>query len=213
MDWQAFYLSLKLASLSVLFLLPVATLIGRYLAYSQSMFSSLLEALVASPLIFPPSVMGFYLLSFWGKGSWIYEHLNTDLVFEFEGLLVASIIINLPFAVFPIKASFVSIPEALKETIEISDSNWFFKIFYLEAPMIWPSLVSAFILSFAHTMGEFGVALMIGGNIPEKTRTISISIYDKVQAFDLDAAANMSLILLSFSLTTLVVAQYLRKKS
>jgi len=209
MDWRAFEISLSLAFWTLAFLVPLSTMIARTLAWRQFPGRGLVEALVALPLVLPPTVLGFYLLESFGADSLIgglYQKLTGELLaFSFQGLLVASIIFNLPFAVQPIQRSFEAIQPNIREAAWVSGlSNWstFWRI---ELPLAWPGFVSALALTFAHTLGEFGVVLMVGGNIGGETRTAAIAIYDRVQAFDSASAAKMSALLLLLSIVAITV--------
>lgn len=203
MDWQAFNLSLKLALGTCIVLIPLGILLSRQLAWRRFTGRNTLQALLALPLILPPTVLGYYLLVAMGNRSVIgrtYENIfGAPLVFSFEGLLLASIIFNIPFAVQPIQRAFESIPQSVREaawSCGLSNWNTFLKI---ELPLAWPGILGATLLTFAHTLGEFGVVLMVGGNIEGETRTIAISIYDRVQAFDNHSAGIMSISLLLIS--------------
>lgn len=203
MEWQAFTLSLKLAATTTLVLLPAAVLLARFLAWSRSVSKGVVEALVALPLVLPPTVLGYYLLiSFGPQGipGGIYSDLfGETLAFSFTGLLLASLVFNLPFAVQPAQRAFEAISKEVRESAWCCGlSSWqtFWKI---ELPQAWMGVMGAGILTFAHTLGEFGVVLMVGGNIPGETRTISIAIFDRVEAFDDRSAAAMSAILLALS--------------
>ncbi|MGK0296993.1 MAG: molybdate transport system permease protein [Gammaproteobacteria bacterium] len=207
MDWQAFKLSFSLAFYTCLFLIPTGIFVARIIAWRQFAGRSLLQALLALPLILPPTVLGFYLLTLMGNRSPIgqsYEALvGNSLVFSFEGILIASIIFNIPFAIQPIQRAFESIPHTIREaawTCGLTNWSTFLKI---ELPLAWPGILTSFILTFAHTLGEFGVVLMVGGNIEGETRTIAISIYDRVQAFDNNSAAIMSASLLIISFVSI----------
>lgn len=209
MDWRAFEISLALAFWTLAVLVPLSTLIARTLAWKRFPGRGLVEALVALPLVLPPTVLGFYLLESFGADSLIgglYQSLTGELLaFSFQGLLVASVIFNLPFAVQPIQRSFEAIQPNIREAAWVSGlSNWstFWRI---ELPLAWPGFVSALALTFAHTLGEFGVVLMVGGNIDGETRTAAIAIYDRVQAFDSAAAAKMSALLLLLSIVAITV--------
>jgi molybdate transport system permease protein len=204
MDWQAARVSLLLAVLTAALLLPLGIALARWLALTSWRGKPLLEALLMLPLLLPPTVVGFYLLVALGEGSplgaWLAQRLDLRLVFSFQGLLLASLLVNLPFMVQPIQRAFAAIPGSLREAAWVSGlSNWrcFLKI---ELPLAWPGLLGGVALTAAHTLGEFGVVLMVGGSIPGQTRTLSISIYDRVQAFDLGAAHSMALALLAASL-------------
>lgn len=203
MDWQALKISLWLGFWTAGLLIPVGILVARSLAWHRFFGRNFIQALVALPLILPPTVLGFYLLTAFGNRSWLgqnYESLfGEPLVFSFHGLVFASIIFNIPFAIQPIQRAFESISVSIREAAWCSGlSNWqtFWKI---ELPLAWPGIFSALILTFAHTLGEFGVVLMVGGNIEGETRTIAISIYDRVQAFDNQSAGVMSSVLLLIS--------------
>ena len=207
MDFSALMLSLKLAVWTCVILIPLSLLIARPLAWTRLRYKGLIEALIALPLVLPPTVLGFYLLVALGDDTYLGQAFQAvfgrGLVFTFEGLLFASLIFNLPFAVQPIQRSFEAIPVNLREAAWCSGMSNFKTFYRIELPLALPGVISALTLTFAHTMGEFGVVLMVGGNIPDETRTIAIAIYDRVQAFDNVAAGVMSLILLSISFLTL----------
>jgi len=213
MDWQSLVLSLQLAGLTVIVLIPMALVIARPLAWRRFRGKSVAETLVALPLVLPPTVLGYYMLLALGADSalgMLYEAISGHtLVFTFEGLLLASLVFNLPFAVQPIQRAFEAVPRELREAAWCSGmSNWetFRRI---ELPLAWPGVLSALVLTFAHTMGEFGVVLMVGGNIAGETRTVAISIYDRVQAFDDAGAAAMSAMLLLFSFAAIGIVHAL----
>ncbi|MCK5897944.1 MAG: molybdate ABC transporter permease subunit [Methylococcales bacterium] len=219
MDWNALSLSLKLSAITVAFLLPMGLIVGRFLAYHHFYGKSLLQAFLAIPLILPPTVLGYYLLVLLDGGSFLGHLLETlfgqSLVFSFEGLVIASIIFNLPFAIQPIQASFESIPREIREAAACCGLSPLKVLLKIELPLAWTGIVSAMVMTFAHTLGEFGIVLMVGGNIPEETKTLAISIYDKVQAFDNQAAGVMSAFLLLFSVmaisfTYLIAGRYQR---
>ena len=210
MDWQAFTLSVQLGLCTALILIPLAIVVARLLAWRRFPGRHLLQALLALPLLLPPTVLGFYLLATLGNRSFIgrgYEALfGGPLIFSFQGLLLASLIFNIPFAVQPIQRAFESIPVSLREAAWCSGlSNWR-TLWKVELPLAWPGILTATVLTIAHTLGEFGVVLMVGGNIPGETRTIAIAIYDRVQAFDNQSAGIMSalLMLIAFSAITLL---------
>lgn len=207
MDWTALWLSLRLGFWTVLVLLPLAVLIGRFLAYRNFRGKGLAEALVALPLVLPPTVLGFYLLVGFGANSPIGQAwrfvFGSQLVFSFEGLLVASVIVNIPFAVQPAQRGFEAIPVDVREAAACCGMSPLRALLTVELPLAWPGLLTAMVLSFAHTLGEFGVVLMVGGSIPGETKTIAISIYDRVQAFDTASAAQMSMVLFAISILTI----------
>ena len=204
MDWQALILSLKLAAATLLVLLPVGLWLGRWLAYTRFAAKPWIEALVVLPLVLPPTVLGYYLLVSLGGaspiGRWMSEVFGVRLTFNFFGLLIASIIFNIPFLVQPVQRAFEAIPRDLGEAAAVSGLSEWQTFWRIELPLAWPGVLSAMVLTFVHTLGEFGVVLMIGGSIPGETKTIAISIYDRVQSFDLAGAHQMALLLVAFSL-------------
>ncbi len=216
MDWTALWLSLQLAGWTVVVLLPVSVLGGRLLAYREFGGKGLVEALVMLPLILPPTVVGFYLLVAFGRGSPIgafwQEAFGQPLVFSFEGLVAASILFNLPFAIQPAQRGFEAIPIEVREAASCCGMSWLQSLWRIELPLAWPGLMTAMALTFAHTLGEFGIVLMVGGSIPGETRTIAIAIYDRVQAFDDAGAATMSAVLLGISLVTIMLTFWLSSK-
>lgn len=213
MDWTSLFLSLQLAGWTVLILLPVAVFAGRFLAYRNFAAKGFVEALVMLPLVLPPTVFGFYLLISFGARSPIGQAWQSlfghQLVFTFEGLLVASVIFNLPFAIQPAQRGFEAIPVQVREAAMCCGMSPLRSLWKVELPLAWPGLMTAMVLTFAHTLGEFGIVLMVGGSIPGKTKTIAISIYDKVQGFDMEGAAAMSAVLLAISLFTITLTFWL----
>ena len=210
MDWQALNLSLLLGLFTSLILIPAGIVIARSLAWKKFRGRNVLQAALALPLLLPPTVLGFYLLLAMGGGSPLgrgYEALfGKPLVFSFQGLLLASIIFNIPFAIQPMQRAFESVPESIREAAWCSGLSHWLTFLKVELPLAWPGVVAAVILTFAHTLGEFGVILMVGGNIQGETRTISLAIYDRVQAFDNHSAAIMSalLLLIAFAAITFI---------
>ena len=204
MDWQALTLSLKLATFTLLVLLPGGLLLARWLAYTRFRGKSWVESLVVLPLVLPPTVLGYYLLVSLGGasplGQWMSEALGLQLTFNFGGLLIASVIFNIPFLVQPVQRAFESIPRDLGEAAAVCGLSAWQTFWRVELPLAWPGVLSAMVLTFVHTLGEFGVVLMVGGSIPGETQTIAIAIYDRVQAFDLAGANQMALLLVVFSL-------------
>lgn len=210
MDSTALFLSLQLGALTVLLLIPAALLLGRWLAWRRFRGKALVEALLAVPLVLPPTVIGYYLLVGLGGQSWLgqwWQRLSgQSLVFSFSGLLVASIIVNIPFAVQPIQRAFESIPTEVRDAAACCGMGFWRSLLTVELPLAWPGVLTAIVLTFAHTLGEFGVVLMVGGSIPGETKTVAIAIYDRVQAFDFAAAGQMSLLLLVISVALLALA-------
>jgi molybdate transport system permease protein len=216
MDWTAFALSLQLASWTVVLLLPLAVVIARALAWGRVPGKSVIEALIMLPLVLPPTVLGFYLLVAFspqsGLGSLLKSVFGTSLVFNFAGILIASLIINLPFAVQPIQRAFEAIPANVREAAFVSGLSRWETMRRIELPLAWPGIVSAIALTFAHTLGEFGVVLMLGGCFPGESRVLSIAIYDQVQAFHIDQAGVMSAVLLAFSLIAIAIVHMLARR-
>ena len=209
MDWQAFRLSLELGALTLLVLMPLALVLGRALALSRSRFKPLFEAALAMPLVLPPTVLGFYLLVGLGGaspiGQFVERFTGQRLVFTFEGLLVASVLVNIPFAVQPIQRAFEAIGPDLREAAVTCGLSWWRGLWRIELPLAWPGILTGAALTFAHTLGEFGVVLMVGGNIAGETRTIAIAIYDSVQAFDDRGAGQMAGFLVLVSIAAIVL--------
>ena len=209
MDWTALWLSLRLAAFTVLLLLPIGILVGRRLAWRDFVGKHLVEALVALPLVLPPTVFGYYLLVAFGAASPLGQlwqgAFGQPLVFTFEGLLLASIIFNLPFAIQPMQRGFEAIAPELREAAACCGMSPWQALLKVELPLAWPGILTAMVLAFAHTLGEFGIVLMVGGSIPGETRTVAIAIYDRVQAFDDAAAGRMSALLLAISLVAIAL--------
>lgn len=207
MDWHAARVSLMLAASTAALLLPLGLLLARWLASTAWAGRPLAEALLMLPLLLPPTVIGFYLLVALGQGSplgaWLAQHLGLRLVFSFEGLLLASVAVNLPFMVQPIQRALAAVPQSLREAAWVSGLSAWQTFWKIELPLAWPGLLAGVALTLAHTLGEFGVVLMVGGSIPGETRTLSIALYDRVQAFDLGGAHVMALALVAASLLAL----------
>lgn len=203
MDLTPIWLTLKLAAITTVVLLAFGVPVAWWLAKKRSVIRVVIEAIVTMPLVLPPSVLGFYLLLALspqrGVGKWLNEVFDVQLVFSFGGLVLASIIYSLPFMISPVKSAFQQLPASLAQaSYTLGKSEWqTFRSVLL--PNIKPSLLTAAVLTFAHTMGEFGVVLMIGGNIPGVTRVASIAVYDSVEQLDYASANNYSLILLGLT--------------
>ncbi|GAB1102526.1 MAG: molybdate ABC transporter permease subunit [Shewanella algae] len=216
MDWQSLWLSVKLAAISVLVLLPLAILLSRLLAYREFHGKSWIEALIMVPLVLPPTVIGYYLLVGLGSeswlGQWLQQTLGVQLVFHLSGLVVASVLVNIPFAVQPIQRAFEAIPQDVRDACACCGMSRTKQLFKVELPLVWPGILTALVLCFSHVLGEFGVVLMMGGSIAGETKTISIAIYDSVQAFDFASAGTMSLVLLLFAITTLALTTGLSRR-
>jgi molybdate transport system permease protein len=194
-------------------LLPVSILAGRWLAYQQFRGKGLVEAVVMLPLVLPPTVFGFYLLLALGGnspiGAFWQATFGHQLVFTFEGLLLASVIFNLPFAIQPAQRGFEAVPAEVREAAACCGMSPIRSLWRIDLPLAWPGLLTAMVLTFAHTLGEFGIVLMVGGSIPGETKTIAISIYDRVQGFDMTGAGIMSATLVAISLLTIAVTYML----
>jgi molybdate transport system permease protein len=216
MDWAAFALSLQLGVATLAFLLPLSLAVGRTLAVHRFAGRGVVEALVALPLVLPPTVLGFYLLQGFSNRSVVGQVFASwsghALAFSFEGLVLASVLVNLPFAVQPIQRAFESVPADIREAAACCGMSPWRSLLTVELPLAWPGTVTAAILAFAHTLGEFGVVLMVGGNIPAETRTLSIAIYDRMQAFDDRAAGVMAATLLLLALITLAATNVLSRR-
>ena len=216
MDWQSFWLTVRLAVMVAALLTLLGLPIAYWITYSRWRWKFVAEAIVALPIVLPPTVLGFYILLALGPrsplGRWWQSFTGHTLAFTFEGLVIGSIIYSLPFAVQPFAASFAAVDQRLlaaSATLGASKLRTFLEVVL---PLSIPGLVTGVALSFAHTMGEFGVVLMVGGNIPGVTRTVSIEIYDKVQAFDYPGANATALMLLAISFTILSLVYALNRK-
>ncbi len=209
MDWEAARLSIALAAATAIALTPIGMILARWLAFTEWRWKPFAEALTMLPLLLPPTVVGFYLLTTFGAGSplgaWLAETLGLKLVFTFEGLVFASVLINIPFMVQPLQRAFAAIPRDVREAAWVSGLSHWETWRRIELPLARPGLLAGFALTIAHTLGEFGVVLMVGGSIAGETKTLSIAIYDRVQGFDNAAAAVMSVTLVVFSLIAIAV--------
>ena len=216
MNWEPIILTLRLAGLTAAILVVVGVPIAYWLTYSRWRWKFLVEAVVALPLVLPPTVLGFYVLVAVSPRSPLGQMYQTftghSLAFTFEGLLLASVLYSLPFAVQPFTSAFGAIDSKLVEaswTLGVSRLKTFLRV---TLPLSAAGIVTGVVLSFAHTLGEFGVVLMVGGNIPGVTRTVSIDIYDEVQALNYPAAAQTALVLLLFSFVILSVVYALNRR-
>ena len=217
MDWVALRVSLLLGAGTLVVLLPIGIWFARLLAVRQFRGKLLVEALVTVPLVLPPTVLGFYLLVTFGArsplGQAVQAMLGHALPFSFAGLLVASAIANIPFVVQPIQRGFEAIPRDIRDAASCCGLRPWQRFRQIELPLAWPGILTAAILTFTHTLGEFGVALMVGGNLPGETRTLSIAIYDKMQLFDDRGAGIMAAMLLVISLVTLMLTTALSRRA
>ncbi len=217
MDWTALNVSLWLGAGTVVLLLPGGLWLGRWLAEHEFRGKLLVEALITVPLVLPPTVLGYYLLVTFGVRSPLGLAYQTvvghALPFSFEGLLFASAIANVPFVVQPIQRGFQAIPRDVRDAAACCGLSAWRQFLRIELPLAWPSVLTASILAFAHTLGEFGVVLMVGGNLPGRTRTMSVAIYDRMQAFDDRSAGVMAAVLLLISVVALVMATRLGRRA
>jgi molybdate transport system permease protein len=216
MDWAALRISLWLGVGTIAILLPLGVWFGRLLAVRHFRGKLLVEALVTVPLVLPPTVLGFYLLVTFGARSPIGQAFQAlvghPLPFSFQGLLLASAIANVPFVVQPIQRGFEAIPSDVRDAAACCGLTPWQQFRRIELPLAWPGVLTAAILTFAHTLGEFGVVLMVGGNLPGETRTLSVAIYDRMQAFDDRSAGIMAATLLAISVATLMTTTALSRR-
>ena len=216
-DWQAFWLTVKLAVTVSAILLVVGLPLAYWIAFTRWRWKFLVEAMVALPIVLPPTVLGFYVLVALGShsplGRWWQSLTGHTLAFTFNGLVIGSILYSLPFAVQPFTAAFSSVDRKLLAASATLGSSPLRTFFRVVIPLSMPGLVTGMALAFAHTMGEFGVVLMIGGNIPGITRTVSIDIFDQVQASNYAAANSTSLLLLVFCFAVLTVVYALNRQN
>ena len=216
MDWEAVGLTVRLSVATTVILLAIAVPLAGWLAFTRRRWPVLVEAVVALPLVLPPTVLGYYLLVALGAqspiGRWWEDLTGTTLAFTFRGLLIASVLYSLPFAVQPLLAAFSQLDRRLLEASAVLGRGSLGTLLRIALPLSRAGLATAAVLTFAHTVGEFGVVLMVGGNIPGETRTLSISVYDSVQSFDYATAARTSLVLLLFSFVVLTATYGLQRR-
>ncbi|WP_299434734.1 molybdate ABC transporter permease subunit [uncultured Maribacter sp.] len=209
MTWEPLLLTFKLALATTVLLLIIAIPLAYWLAFSKSKIKPVIETLVSMPLVLPPTVLGFYFLIAFSPnnsfGNWLDSFLGIKLVFSFTGLVIASIIYSLPFMVHPIQSGFSSISSNLKDAAYVMGKSKFNTLTKVLLPNIKPALLTGIVLSFAHTVGEFGVVLMIGGNIPGTTKVASIAIYDEVEALNYSAANFYSSVLFAITFSILLL--------
>jgi len=217
MDWQAFWLTIRLATVVTLILLVLGMPVAYWIAFSRWRWKFLLESVVALPIVLPPTVLGFYVLVALGSrspiGRWWQGATGHTLAFTFAGLVIGSVLYSLPFAVQPFSASFSQVDTRLlaaSATLGASRLRTFLRVVL---PLSTSGVLTGVALTFAHTMGEFGVVLMVGGNIPHVTRTVSIDIYDQVEALNYAAANQTALVLLAISFLSLCLVYGMNRKS
>jgi len=215
-DWQPLALTFELASATALILLIIGVPLAYWLAYSRFRFKPVVETLVSMPLVLPPSVLGFYLLIAFSPehllGKTLLDHFDLRLAFSFNGLVLGSVIYSLPFMVQPLQSGFQSLPLSLKEAAYTLGKSRLATARRVLLPNIRPALLTGLVLSFAHTVGEFGVVLMIGGNIPGQTRLASLAIYDEVEGLNYAAANFYALILFAVSFIILLTVYVVNKR-
>jgi molybdate transport system permease protein len=215
-DWSALRVSLQLGVATIVLLLPLGVWAGHSLATRHFRGKALIEASVAIPLILPPTVLGFYLLTTFSArsplGAAFERVMGAALAFSFEGLVLASVIANVPFVVQPIQRAFEAVPMEVREAAACCGLTRWQRFLRIETPLAWPGILTAAILAFAHTLGEFGVVLMVGGNLPGETRTLSIAIYDRLQAFDDAGAGVMAATLLAIAVSALAITTMLSRR-
>ena len=217
MDWPAIFLSLRLATATTLILLALGLPLAHWLTFSTRRGRWTVDALVALPLVLPPTVLGYYVLVAMGPRSpigraWI-ALTGDPLVFSFDGLLIASVLYSFPFAVQPFAAAFAAVDRTLIETAWCLGASRLRTFLRIIVPLARPGIIAGAVLTFAHTVGEFGVVLMVGGNLPGETRTVSISIYDDVQAFEYARAGRTAALLLVFSFVVLALTYRLQRRA
>ena len=216
MDWSAIEVSLRLSTLTTLLLLVLGLPLASWLASSRWRWRFFVEAVVSLPIVLPPTVLGFYVLIAIGPHSPIGQAYTAvtgrGLPFSFPGLLIASVLYSMPFAVQPFTAAISTVDRRLIEASWCLGRGWLGTFLRVTLPLAWPGILTGIVLSFAHTLGEFGVVLMIGGDLAGVTRTISISIFDHVQALDYGAANRTALALLLFSFLVLALTYGLQRR-
>lgn len=213
---QTLWITLKLALSTTLILIIIGLPFSYWLAYSRFKLKPVVEALVSMPMVLPPSVIGYYMLVLYSPrnffGKWLADTFDLRLAFTFEGILIASVIFSLPFMIQPLQTGLKSLPDSMREasyTLGKSKTTTFFKVLL---PNIKPSIITAIALTFAHSIGEFGIVLMVGGNMPGETRVASIAIYDEVQSLNFAAANQYAFILFAISLVLLTTIYSVNKK-
>jgi molybdate transport system permease protein len=216
MDWQAIWLTARLAAIVSAILLVISLPLAHWITFSRRRWTFLVESVVSLPLVLPPTVLGFYLLMALGArspiGRWWTGLTGHGLAFTFEGLVIASVFYSLPFAVQPIAAAFAQIDSSLRDASSTLGAGRLRTFLRVTLPLSLEGVVAGVVLSFAHTVGEFGVVLMVGGNLPGVTRTVSIAVYDHVQALQYREANQTALVLLAFSLLVLMAVHGLRRR-
>jgi molybdate transport system permease protein len=212
--WEPFWLTFKLAALTTAILLPAGLALGYWLAYGRARWRPIVDIIVTLPLVLPPTVLGFYLLIAFSPdgwlGGWLLSVFNLSLLFSFPGLVLASCLYSLPFMVQPLRSGFEQLPTSLREAAYVLGKSPWQTFRGVLLPNLRPALLTALVLTFAHTVGEFGVVLMIGGNIPGVTRVASIAIYEEVESLNYALAHRYSLVLLLLTIGVLLSTHLLK---
>lgn len=215
MDWTAFWLTIKLASLTTILLTVISLFISLWLSTSRRWYKILTENIIAVPLILPPTVLGFYLLQLFnpntGLGYVWFKVTDTRLAFSFSGLVIASMIYSLPFAIRPIQMAFESVEHEALQQAKLLGAGFWDAFLTVSLPLSRQGIITAMLLVFAHTVGEFGVVLMVGGSIAGKTKVISVALYEQVEQFQYHKANETALLLLLFSMISLFLIQCLNR--
>ncbi len=217
MDWAPLEVTLRLAAATTVVLLALGLPLGYWLAHTRSRARVVVDALVALPLVLPPTVLGFYLLLAFGPayapGRALAHWLGTSLAFSFPGLVVGSVVFSLPFMVLPVQSGLAALPPSLREAAQTMGKREPSIALHVLFPAAWPSILAGVMLAFAHTVGEFGIVLMIGGNIPGSTRVASIAIYDAVEGMHYGAAHAYAAVLVVLSFAVLLLVARLRRRT
>ena len=213
---QTLWITFKLAICTTLILICIGLPLAYWLAYTRVWIKPLAEALVSMPMVLPPSVIGYYMLLVYSPrswfGAWLGRTFDIRLAFTFEGVLIASVIFSLPFMVQPLHSGLRSLPESLREASYTLGKSKFVTLFRVLLPSIKPSIITAVALTFAHSIGEFGIVLMVGGNMQGETRVASIAIYDEVQSLNFARADQYAIVLFSVSFVLLTTIYSVNKK-
>lgn len=217
MNWEPIILTFQLALIVTIILFVISIPLANWLASTRSKIKPVIEALVSMPLVLPPTVLGFYLLVAFGQNSPVGQFLDDvfglQLIFSFEGLIVASVIYSLPFMVQPIQSGLANLPQNLREASYLMGKSRWETLRKVELPNIKPALLTGLVLTFAHTIGEFGVVMMIGGNIPGETKVASIAIYDEVESLNYGAANQYALFLITITFAILLTVYQINGRS
>lgn len=215
-DWGPIWLTLRLAGITTFILLFIGVPLASWLALSRFRLKPVVETFISLPLVLPPSVVGFYLLLAFSPtswlGAWLLNTFNVQLVFSFAGLVVASLLYSLPFMVHSIQAGLENLPASWREAAYTLGQSPIRTLWYVLLPNCKPALLTGIVLSFAHTIGEFGLVLMIGGNLPGQTRVASIAIYDEVELLNFDTAHTYAMLLLGISFLILLLVYGINKR-